>query len=182
MKRIAVICIAVCCALAIASSGAFANECNMRKGGFADGKGKMSCGMGTDNMFFHKAHMILDNAAELGLTNEQIEKVKALKYSVGKNVIKEDADIAAAALDIKEAMGKDEIDVNAVNKLIDQKYALKAQKAKDNVAAYVNLKKILSPDQFNKLKAMHKKGMKFRNKGGKGARFEEKAEREKSDE
>lgn len=171
MKSFMSICIAVCCALAIVSSSAFAGECPMGKGGFMSGHGKMACGMDKDKMFFKKAHMVLENADELGLASDQIEKVKALKYSVAKRTIKEDAEIETLALDIKEALGKDEVDINVVNKLVDQKYTLKAQKAKEEISAYADLKKILSPDQQKKVKEMCRKGMKGWGKGpgaGKG--------------
>ena len=165
MKYLIGICIVVCCALMVVSSAAFADEGHMGKCNFMSGHGKMSHEMEIGDMFFHKAHMALKNATELGLTSDQTEKIKALKYSVGKSVIKEDADIKALALDIKEALGKDEVDVNAVNKLIDQKYVLKAQKTKEAIGSYVSLKKILSADQFKKLKEMCHHGMKGSHKG-----------------
>jgi len=137
----------------------------MGKDGVGPQYGKMARGMDKDNIFFYKAHFVMENAAELGLSNEQIEKIKTLKYGIEKNSIKKDADIMILALDIKEALGKDETDINAVNALIDQKYALKAQKAKEEMDACVSLKKILTPEQLKKMKEMHRKGPKGWGKG-----------------
>ena len=110
-------------------------------------------------MFFHKAHLALSHAAELGLSDDQVSKIKALEYTVKKNLIKEDADIKSLGLDIREAITKDTVDTNAVNSLIDQKYAKKAEKAKETVQAYANLKKILTKDQYDKLKEMRHHAM-----------------------
>lgn len=159
-------CIAVFCVLAVVLLIASADEHHMGKCDVTASCGKMSHEMGNDSIFFHKAHVILENTAELGLTNEQVEKIKSLKYSVEKSLIKEEADIKTLALDIKEALGKDEVDIAAVNKLIDQKYTLKAQKTKEEIGAYVNLKKILTPEQLKKLKEMHQHGMKGCQKEG----------------
>ena len=153
MKRIIVICIIACCALAVASSPLFAD--GMGKCNFMPGHGSM-CGKKADHegMFLHKAAFILKNAAELGLSDEQVEKIKAAEYGLKKSTIKEDADIASLVLDIKEALRKDVVDLNAVNGLVDQKYVIKAQKAKEDIAAYANLKALLTKDQHNKLKEM----------------------------
>jgi len=165
MKYLISIFIVVCCAVAVVSSIACADGCGMGKCSVMPAHGKMSRGMETDNIFFHKAHLILAKAAELGLSSDQTEKIKALKYSIEKSFIKEDADIKSLVLDIKEGLGKDEIDIDAVNKLIDQKYSLKAQKTKEAVGAYVNLEKILTQDQLKKLKEMCCRGMKGWHKG-----------------
>jgi len=170
MKYLISICIVACCVLAIAVSSVSAYECQMGKCDFMSGQGKMSERKGTDKAFFYKAYFILENASELGLSSDQIEKIKTLKYSVKKSLIKQDAEIKTIALDIKEALGKDEIDVSAVNKLIDQKYVLKANKAKESVDAYANLKKILTADQIEKLKEIHRPGMGGWHKGWKGNR------------
>lgn len=158
MKYFIGICIAICCVLAVVASSAFANECGMGKCNLMGGHGKMSEGKEIDEIFFHKAVSVLENASELGLSTEQVETVKALKYSVKKSLIKQNADIETIAVDIKEALGKDTIDANAVNKLIDQKYALKANKAKEAAGAYVKLKQTLTADQLKKLKELHQKG------------------------
>lgn len=136
MKRITTVIAVVICALALVSSCAFADQCSMRK-----------------------AHLALAKAKELGLSDDQVSRIKALTYNLKKSIIKEDADIKSLGLDIREAITKDTVDVNAVNSLIDQKYALKAAKAKEAVQAYANLKTILTKDQYTKLKEMRSHDM-----------------------
>jgi len=138
MRSVIGICIAVCCALVMVSSVAFANECPMGKNKAMPMRGKMSREMDKDTIFCHKASMALAKATELGLSADQIDKIKTLKFSVEKSVIKEDADIKSLALDIKEAIG-----------------------------AYISLKKILTPDQLKNFKGMCDAGMKGRHKEGK---------------
>ena len=148
----------VLCALLIASSGAFADHggkgkcCMMDKCGMMDGRGKMMFKMDKDDMFFKKAHFLLENASEIGLTDDQVAKIKAQKYALKKSKIKKSADIKIFALDIKEELGKDTVDLNNLKNMIDKKYAAKAEKAKELAEAYVNLKNILTKEQQKKLK------------------------------
>ena len=148
MNRVVSIFIVVVCVLTLVSSAVFAYGGN--RGWFKHEK--MWSNKGHDGIFFHKARLILANAADLSLTDDQVSKIKELEYSAKKSLIKENADIKSLALDIREAIRKDETDLTAVNSLIDQKYALKAQKAKESVQACANLKKVLTKDQEKKLK------------------------------
>ena len=113
--------------------------------------GRMEKKMDLEEKFSHKAQLILENSTELGLSEDQIMKVKALKTSVKKSMIKSKADIDVLAIDIEEALKKDEIDVNSVNALIEKKYSLKGQEAKAMAGAYAELKMVLSKDQMKKL-------------------------------
>ena len=159
MKRIATIFVVLLCALALASSAAFADQSSMGKCNFMPKGHKMWSEKGHDEIFFRKAHFALAHAAELGLSDDQVSKIKAIEYTLKKNLIKEDANIKSLGLDVREAIEKDAIDTNAVNSLIDQKYAIKSGKAKETIQAYADLKKILTKDQYNKLKEMRHHGM-----------------------
>lgn len=116
--------------------------------------------MDLDDMVANKARFMLENAPKIGLSDEQVSKIKMLKIKAKKSSIKLDADIKILALDIKEAIGKDDIDINNVNSLIDKKYTLKAQKAKDMIAAKANIKKLLTKEQLKKVKDMSASCMK----------------------
>ena len=108
--------------------------------------------------FYHKVMGVIKNQEELGLSDEQVKKLKDLKLSTKKEVIRKKAEIDILAIDIKAAMWEDSIDVNAVNVLIDKKYELKKEKAKALVAACVALKSILTDEQQKKLKSLCKIG------------------------
>ncbi|MFA5199643.1 MAG: hypothetical protein WC442_01860 [Candidatus Omnitrophota bacterium] len=138
-------------------TGVFFNQAFAGKGaycGTAKGEDKM------EERLFGKASFILENSEELGLSEEQITKIKAVKINAKKSIIKSDAEIELTALEIKEALGKETADLNNINTLIDKKYNIKSQKAKTLVNACVELKKILNKDQAKKIKDMCMKSMK----------------------
>ncbi len=105
-----------------------------------------------EDKLFWKAHFYLEHAELIGLTEEQTEKIKALKMEAKKELIRRDADIEIASLDFKEALMEPKINVEAMNPLVDQKYELKKAKTKYLVQAFANLKGILTPEQETKVK------------------------------
>ena len=123
-----------------------------------DGMGKMGKmgKMGMDDKILKKAYFFLKNSKELGLSDEQIVKIKALKVGVKKELIQQNADIEILGIDIRTAMYTDSIDTDAVNKLISKKYDLKKAKAQYLVTKYVELKSILTAEQKTKLKDLWK--------------------------
>lgn len=141
-------------AMIIAVPYAFSDDNPMDRCDMMHKHDKMMSKTGLDDMFLFKTCFIMANADEIALTSEQAEKIEALKMSAKKSNIKSNADIELLALDIKSELSKDDVNLDTVNTIIDKKYALKAQKAKDSIAAYINLKKILTDEQRKKLKEM----------------------------
>lgn len=107
--------------------------------------------------FFHKAHKLFKNKDELGLSEKQLDKIKELKVAMKKDLIRKNADIEIIALDIKAQLYEERVNVRTVNDLIDKKYEIKKAKTKALVAAYVELKDILTKAQKDKLKELYKK-------------------------
>ena len=110
-----------------------------------------------DSKVFAKAHFILKNEDELDLTEDQAKKIKDLKAETKKSKIQKQAEIDVLAVDIKSEMYGDKIDIEALNKLIDQKYEAKAQKAKLLAGAYAQLKDTLTDEQKDTLKDLYSK-------------------------
>ena len=110
-----------------------------------------------EDKFFKKTGMMLSNKEELGLSDEQVNKVKELKMNTKKDIIRKDAEIEILALEIKSEMWKDPADTVAVNKLVDKKYDLKKEKTKALVAGCAALKDVLTKDQEAKMKELRKK-------------------------
>jgi len=71
-----------------------------------------------------------------------------------KDLIKKKADIDIIKVDARSLLYEDEIDLKAVNALIDQKYDIKKAKAKKIAESYAQLKKILSKEQLDKMKSI----------------------------
>ncbi len=121
---------------------------------FSFGPGKM--GDSLEAKFHEKVMMILSNQDELGLTAEQLQKVKDLKINLKKELIQTNADIEIISLDINSEMMNDTINLETVNSLVDKKYDLKKSKTKSIIAACADLKNILTSQQKDKLKEIWK--------------------------
>lgn len=102
--------------------------------------------------FFKKAKMIYLYQDELNVTDEQLDQIKELKIALKKDFIRKGADLNIIKVDIRSLLHEDEVNINAVNKLIDQKYEIKKAKMKKVVQSYAQLKKILTKEQIEKLK------------------------------
>ena len=133
--------------LAVFSAGGlYAKECGHgKKEGHGYDFGKKVLG---------KMHLAMANKEELALSEDQYQKIKALKISTKKDLIRNKAEIDLVAIDIKSKLSEDTIDVEGVNKLIDQKYELKKARAKALVGACVKFKGILTAEQQQKMKKM----------------------------
>jgi Spy/CpxP family protein refolding chaperone len=91
---------------------------------------------------------------ELGLTEEQLAQIKAVKVDIKKELIRHKADIDIIKVDFDALLYEDELDLETINQLIEQKYEVKTSKTKKIVATYAELKKILTKDQMESLKAL----------------------------
>lgn len=107
--------------------------------------------------FFHKAHFLIENQEKIGLTEDQIKTIKALKTDVMKNLLRQEAEIEVLAIDVQAKLWEDPVNVEETNKIIDQKYELKKAKTKSLVEAFAKLKGTLTEDQKNAMKAVWKK-------------------------
>jgi len=145
MKRIAVLIIVLSCFLATSL--------------YADSyKQSRHHGYGLDKKFVKKVRLALENQEELGLSDEQYEKLRILKMDTKKDLIKRNAEIDIIKLDIEGSLCEDPIDKKSINKLIDKKYELKKAKAKALVDAYATFQNIITDDQKKKLKEISRKG------------------------
>jgi len=144
-------------AVGLSTTAAFAEKgCGHDKGG--------SRKKSTKDMFFKKVHMIYIYQDEIGVSDKQLEKIKELKIGLKKDIIKKKADIEVIAVDIKALLYEDDVNVGAINKLIDKKYEAKKAKSKMLVDAYAKLKKILKKEQLDILKDIYMEKKKSCNK------------------
>jgi hypothetical protein len=111
---------------------------------------------GLQEKFFYKAHFILNNEEELGLSEKQVKTIKDLKIALKKNIINMQAQIDLLTVDIKTEMWEDPMNVEMINSLVEEKYAIKKEKTKALIDAYSKLKGVLSEDQKKTLKKLWK--------------------------
>jgi len=159
MKKLMLVALGVVLAVGMIASPVLAKDCGCEK------KDREKKCMG--KKVIKKIKMIYQNQEALKVSDAQLDKLKMIKIDLKKSMIKKKAEIDLVKVDAKSLLYEDIIDVTAVNALIDKKYDLKAQKAKDAVAAYVEVKKVLSEDQMVALKALYK-AKKSCGKGEKG--------------
>jgi len=121
---------------------------------FADGKGHSKDGKkGLEQKVCYKAKLIKKYGEEAGLTEDQIQQVKDLKYTTQKQVVEMNAKIESLKLDIWRAIYTDPADLTKINTLIDQKYDVKRDKAKLLVDAYIQMKNIPTKEQWKQIKS-----------------------------
>ncbi|MBU0467959.1 MAG: hypothetical protein KKD07_02350 [Candidatus Omnitrophica bacterium] len=115
-------------------------------------------GMSMEDMFFKNAKMIYSLQEDLGITEEQLNKIKDAKIALKKDLIRKEAELDIVMVDMMALMQSDEPHGEMMKDLIDKKYDVKKEKAKRVVDACMSLKEILTEDQKGKMKEM-KKGM-----------------------
>jgi len=107
--------------------------------------------------FMKKAHFFLENHAEIGLSDEQVSKIKTMKMDMKKHMIRTKAEHKIFMLDLKSKLGEPVLDVEGINTMIDQSMVGMATGAKSTVAAIAELKSVLTEDQMTKAKEIWKK-------------------------
>jgi len=134
----------IVCLLTFLFIGIFSMAC------YAEGycKGKkydQGHGHGLENKVFHKFHLAISNEVELGLSEEQYEKIKTLKINTKKDLIIKRAEIDVLKIDIKAKLWED----------------TKKEKAKALVDTYAQFNNILTEEQKKTLETIirqrHKK-------------------------
>jgi|GEM_PF-1682177 len=105
--------------------------------------------------FFHKTAFILHHSEAMGLSEEQKAGIENLEYEVKKEMIQRQAAIEVLELEEKRLLMNRVINTEEADKLIDQKYDLKKQKAKYLMGAMAKLKQSLNDDQYEKMKQLY---------------------------
>jgi Spy/CpxP family protein refolding chaperone len=118
-------------------------------------KGQSQCPIA--NKFMMKAHFLLENKGDIGLTDDQVKTIKDLQLQMEKDSIRQGADMKTFMLDLDSKLAEDKVNVEGTSALIDKSSAAAIASAKSNLDAYAKLKGLLTPDQVTKMKALHEK-------------------------
>ena len=116
---------------------------------------------GLSQKVMYKAHFILKNATELGLSDQQVKTVKQIKISAKKTKIQKQAQIDLLKVDLHVELHNDTVNLDKVNSLIDSKYEVKKGLAKDMAASIAQLKGTLTAEQLGKMKDLWKSKCKW---------------------
>ncbi len=101
----------------------------------------------------------------LGLTPEQQQSLEALRFQQQKEMINFRRDMALKRLDLEQEMDKAAPDRQVVDRLLDEQGALRSKMMKARVNHLLDVRKVLTPEQWAKAKA-HFQAMRANRMGG----------------
>lgn len=90
---------------------------------------------------------------ELGLTPDQAQKIESLKVEHQKEMITLKSQMRLKRLDLRQEMEKDSPNPASLDKMVDESAAMRATMEKARLHHLLDVKKILTPEQWQKAKA-----------------------------
>lgn len=170
-STIVILGVAAVFALSVGISGAWANEPGYGKEGHGErGHGSMG-GHGAGMMHTSTGHLIrhlLKHEKEIGLTAEQITKLKDAQLNIDKLRIKSEADIQVAEREFKALNEDEKSDLGAIEAKLKQSGDLQVALRLASVKARREVLALLTPEQRAKEKAEHEKMMQQHKEADKG--------------
>lgn len=149
-------------------SGVWANDPSY--GHFKSGHGNLSShGMGM--MHRGAGHLIrhlLKHEAEIGLTADQVAKLKELQLNLDRIRIKAEADIQIAERELKALTDDEQSDLGAVEAKVRESQDLQVALRMTSIKTRRDVMAVLTPEQRAKEKAEHAKVMQQHKESGKG--------------
>jgi len=127
-------------------------QCMMGKDCKKCEEGKDSSGCPIAGKIMKKAKFFLKNAKEIGLSDDQVAQIKAIKLDTKKTSIRTEAEMKIGMMDMEAKLSEPKVDVEGLNAMIDQGMAGMATGAKASVATYAKLKAVLTEAQMTKAK------------------------------
>jgi Spy/CpxP family protein refolding chaperone len=91
-------------------------------------------------------------AKELNLTPEQQQKLDDLRYQHRKDAVTLKRDMELKRLDLEREMEKDNPDPQVIDRLMDEQGALRTRMGKAKFHNLMDMKKILTPEQWSKVR------------------------------
>lgn len=174
-SRILTVGIAAVFVFGLGVSGAWANEPGYGHGGGKEGYGggghrpMGSHGMGM--MHSSTGHLIrhlLKHEKDIGLTADQIAKLKDIQLNLDKTRIKVEADIQIAERELKALTDDEKSDLGAIETKLKQSEAMQVGLRMTSIKTRREVLALLTPDQRAKEKAEHDKMMQQHKEGRKG--------------
>lgn len=158
-------------ALALGVSGAWANEPGYGKEGHGSGGHSAMGGHGMGMMHSSTGHLIrhlLKHEKEIGLTADQVAKLKDMQLNLDKARIKAEADIQIAERELKALTDDEKSDLGAIEAKLKQSEDLQIGLRMTSIKARRDVLAMLTPEQRAKEKAEHEKMMQQHKGAGSG--------------
>jgi periplasmic protein CpxP/Spy len=158
-------------ALALGLAGAQANEYGYGSSGYGSGGHSAMGGHGMGMMHSSTGHLIrhlLKHEKDIGLSAEQVAKLKELQLNLDKTRIKTEADIQVAERELKALTDDEKSDLGAIEAKLKQSEDLQVSLRMASIKARREVLGLLTPEQRAKEKAEHEKMMQQHKDMGKG--------------
>jgi periplasmic protein CpxP/Spy len=157
--------------LALGLAGAQANEYGYGSSGHGSGGHGTMGGHGMGMMHSSTGHLIrhlLKHEKEIGLSPEQVTKLKDMQLNLDKTRIKMEADIQVAERELKALTEDEKSDLGAVEAKLKQSEDLQVGLRMASIKARRDVLALLTAEQRAKEKAEHEKMMQQHKDMGKG--------------
>jgi Spy/CpxP family protein refolding chaperone len=99
-------------------------------------------------------HNLWEKADELGLTDEQIESMREVRYDFEKAQIGLRAELKTSRLELRHLMMQEKPSQGEISKLVDRIADTQKELLEQRVEKKLAMKEILTPDQFKKFMMM----------------------------
>src|SRR5262245_34866541 len=154
---------------AVGDSIIMSNEPGYGKDGYGGGHGSMGHGMGM--MHSSTGHLIrhlLKHEKEIGLTADQVAKLKDIQLNLDKARIKAEADIQVAERELKALTDDEKADLGAIEAKLKQSEDMQVALRMTSIKTRREVMALLTPEQRAKEKAEHEKMMEQHKAASKG--------------
>ena len=158
-------------ALTLGMSTVWANEPGYGKEGHGGSGHSSMGGHGADMMHNSTGHLIrhlLKHEKDIGLTSEQVAKLKDMQLNLDKTRIKTEADIQVAERELKSLTEDEKSDLGAIEAKLKQSGDLQVGLRMVSVKARRDVYALLTPEQRATEKSEHDKAMQQHKDAGKG--------------
>jgi periplasmic protein CpxP/Spy len=173
IQRVSALVAAGAFTLAMGAAAVSANEPGYGQGGGKDGYEGGGHGMmgrhGMGMMHSSAGHLIrhlLKHEKEIGLTADQVTKLKAMQLDLDKTRIKAEADIQVAERELKALTDDEKSDLKAIEAKLRQSEDMQVGLRMTSIKTRRDVVALLTPEQRAKEKAEHEKMMQQHKEGG----------------
>jgi periplasmic protein CpxP/Spy len=170
-RTISTLGIASAFALTLGFPTVWANEPGYGKDGHEGGGHRAMGSHGMGMMHSSAGHLIrhlLKHEKEIGLTPEQVAKLKDIQLNLDKTRIKSEADIQVAERELRALTEDEKSDLGAIESKLKQSEDLQVALRMTSIKTRREVLGLLTPEQRGKEKALHEKMMQQHKEGGKG--------------
>ena len=159
------------CALAVAPAWAdpdrsYGGHVDKSYGGHGDGYGRGGHGMGAAMMEMmmhggtgHLIRHLLKHEKDIGLSADQVTKLKEMQLNMDKTRIKMEADIQVAERELKALIDDEKSDLGAIESKLKQSQQTQIGLRLASIKARREVLALLTPEQRTKQQAEHDKAM-----------------------